>query len=276
MHPVAIGGVGGSGTRLVAELLAKLGIDFGDDLNGSRDTLWFTLLFKRLEILRVDEREFDLLVRALVAGLRGGDPLPPAMARLLAGLAQSDRPQHPSPWLQARVATLLDAAARPEHHGRWGWKEPNTHVVIERLWQRLPDLRYVHVVRHGLDMAYSSNQNQLQLWGRDALGEDGPSTPSRALAYWCHVHRRIQELHLGNRQRMYLLDYGAFCARPEQQAVPLLQFLGLPAHDLPGLADMIVSPRPRVPWEPLETFAPSDLAYLRSLGYDIARGGAPG
>ena len=41
--PVAIGGVGGSGTRLVAQLLSGAGIHMGDDLNGSSDTLWFTL-----------------------------------------------------------------------------------------------------------------------------------------------------------------------------------------------------------------------------------------
>jgi hypothetical protein len=37
----------------------------------------------------------------------------------------------------------------------WGWKEPNTHVVLDRLWAELPRLKYVHVRRHGLDMAFS-------------------------------------------------------------------------------------------------------------------------
>ena len=53
---VAAGGVGGSGTRLVAELLRGLGLQMGSDLNVSLDTRWFTLLFKRLEILDCGER----------------------------------------------------------------------------------------------------------------------------------------------------------------------------------------------------------------------------
>jgi hypothetical protein len=50
-HMVAIGGVGGSGTRLGAALLQVLGYYIGDDLNESLDNLWFTLLFKRRSIL---------------------------------------------------------------------------------------------------------------------------------------------------------------------------------------------------------------------------------
>jgi len=45
--PVAIGGVGGSGTRVVAETVNRLGIAFGRDLNGASDNLLYTLLFKR-------------------------------------------------------------------------------------------------------------------------------------------------------------------------------------------------------------------------------------
>ena len=45
--PIAVGGVGGSGTRVIAEILIQLGFYLGKDLNASRDNLWFTLLFKR-------------------------------------------------------------------------------------------------------------------------------------------------------------------------------------------------------------------------------------
>ena len=49
--PVAIGGVGGSGTRLIAQILHEAGFYLGDDLSYAIDNLWFTLLFRRLEIL---------------------------------------------------------------------------------------------------------------------------------------------------------------------------------------------------------------------------------
>jgi hypothetical protein len=44
---VAIGGVGGSGTRIVAQLIKDAGFYLGSDLNSANDNLWFTLLFKR-------------------------------------------------------------------------------------------------------------------------------------------------------------------------------------------------------------------------------------
>ena len=44
---IAVGGVGGSGTRLIAAFLDRLGIYMGDDQNESLDNLWFNLLFKQ-------------------------------------------------------------------------------------------------------------------------------------------------------------------------------------------------------------------------------------
>ena len=46
-NPIAVGGVGGSGTRVVANFLEMLGFDMGSDINESLDNLTFTLLFKR-------------------------------------------------------------------------------------------------------------------------------------------------------------------------------------------------------------------------------------
>jgi len=47
----------------------------------------------------------------------------------------------------------------------WGWKEPNTHIYLEFLSKYFSDLKYIFVIRHGLDMAFSKNQAQLYNWG---------------------------------------------------------------------------------------------------------------
>src|SRR6266550_6138718 len=64
VQPVAIGGVGGSGTRLVAEILRHLGYYMGRDLNEASDNLWFTLLFRRTELLNATrtQKEFTQAV----------------------------------------------------------------------------------------------------------------------------------------------------------------------------------------------------------------------
>jgi len=267
LPPVAIGGVGGSGTRLVAELLRLRGVYTGDDLNLANDTLWFTLLFKRAEILDCGDAEFDQLTHALVSGLRGGAPLADPWVARIRGLAQ-DRPQHPASWLRQRADSLIRAASRSDCASRWGWKEPNTHLVIERLWQRLPDLRYVHVVRHGLDMAYSGNQNQLSLWGRHMLGQDGPITPTRALAYWCRVHERMRVVLEHNRHRMYWLDYDLLCREPQRVLADLASFLDLDRAANCAMPEIKPPPRKASLWS-LDRFRPEDIAFVRSLGYEI-------
>src|SRR5512139_426255 len=45
-EPVAIGGLGGSGTRVVAAILQEAGVDIGPHLNRSLDNLFFSNLLK--------------------------------------------------------------------------------------------------------------------------------------------------------------------------------------------------------------------------------------
>lgn len=265
--PVAVGGVGGSGTRLVAMLLQEMGFHLGSDLHPSVDTRWFTLLFKRREILRCDDTEIGQLAVALRSGLAGGHPLPADIVDLVWQLTKDDRLQHSAPWLHDRARSLIGAAAEPMRPGRWGWKEPNTHVIIDRLWQHMPTLRYVHVVRHGLDMAYSRNQNQVLFWEGVAAGTK--VTPPQSFAYWCKVHRRMQQLLAANADRMFWLDYDALCRDPDRVLPGLCDFLGVQVPTGFRIEDM-VKPQPhRYQPQQLDQFAPDDLAFVRSLGYAI-------
>lgn len=52
--PTAIGGLGGSGTRVFAALLQEAGIYIGDCLNEPLDNLWFTVLIKRSVLDKTD------------------------------------------------------------------------------------------------------------------------------------------------------------------------------------------------------------------------------
>jgi hypothetical protein len=264
-------GRAGGLSRVVASLIEASGVHLGVDLNEAKDNLWFTLLFKRIEVLDCHDREFDQLTRILVAGIQGARPLTRADIELVDAVAAHDRPQHASAWLRERADSLNAASRRLSKNERWGWKEPNTHIVIERLWKRIPELRYIHVVRHGLDMAYSRNQNQLQLWGESVLGANGPLTPARSLAYWCRVHRRMQRLQADHPDRVYWLDYDALCREPMEHLPPLLAFVGLSTQgDLQRLAEQ-VQPSMRTPriHDPIDGFLPLDLAFVRSLGYHV-------
>lgn len=271
--PLAIGGVGGSGTRLIARLLLELGWYLGEDLNGAHDNLWFTLLFKRAEILDLPDAGFAALTDLFARRMTGASALAEGQAALIRSLASTDRSQHPAAWLQMRADSFLTTPGGAAPGQPWGWKEPNTHLVIDRLRRCLPRLRYLHVVRNGLDMAYSRNQNQLALWGPRVLDDPAaPYSPRRSLQYWRWVQERILGLGAAMGTDFLWLDYDHFCAKPTVGLERLLAFLGT-AVDEPTrqrLLDLVQPPTSlgRFKAGGLDVFNPADVAYARRLGFD--------
>lgn len=269
---------------MVAGVLARLGFYLGGDLNLALDNLWFTLLFKRPEILSMPDTRFDGLVDLFLNAMTTRRPLSDdelGMAQVAAAFA---RPQHDVEWLQRRARSLVaachDAPVRaPALAPLWGWKEPNTHVILERLWRRVPTLTYIHVIRNGLDMACSDNQNQLRLWG-ELFGPavDAEWTPRRSLAYWCAAHRRLLRAADEPGRRFLLLNYDRLCREAERdhELGRLFDFLSLaPARrQIDEISAAVVPPASigRFKAHPPEAFDAADVAYVRSLGFDTQFG----
>lgn len=271
--PIAIGGIGGSGTRLVARLLMELGYFMGPDLNESLDNLWFTLLFKRPAILRASREEINRLVRIFVRGMTGQFPLEEGDAQLLDQIAREPRPpEFPEEWFLARVGSLKsERMATPPL--AWGWKEPNTHVVIPWLHRSLPGVKYIHVMRNGLDMAYSGNQTQLRFWGPWLMGDKIDVTPRNSLKYWRLVHERVLTLGKEMGGNFLLLDYDQFCLRPEEGLGRLLAFLQLDIQreEQNQLISNVNTPASLGRYKKYGTqdFDPEDMTFTSRMGYDV-------
>lgn len=271
--PIAIGAVGGSGTRVIAAIMRDAGIDIGRDLNRSLDNLWFTLLFKQREICDITDAEFIRRVSIFQAAMTGDRPFMTEDYSIVSQLAAKDRIHHPASWLRERADNLLFEIDSAKEARTWGWKEPNTHIVVNRLASAIPGLRYVHVARNGLDMAFSRNQNQLQLWGDLALGGDLAMTPRHSLKYWCWVHRRI--LHIGKalKSRFLFLRFEDLCRNPEAEIRTLLSFASVPpdADLVRRSVDMIVPPASigRHKNHPLDAFDTDDIEFVRQLGFEV-------
>ncbi|EGV19323.1 hypothetical protein ThimaDRAFT_1467 [Thiocapsa marina 5811] len=272
--PIAVGGVGGSGTRLVAELLIRLGFYVGSDLNESLDNLWFTLLFKRTEILGCSDLEFRTCADLFTRRMQGRSDCQPAAEAFLRRLADTDRAQHDSSWLKERVMSFLGPVDPPAPGIRWGWKEPNTHVVLDRLMGAMPDLKYIHVFRNGLDMAYSQNQNQLRLWGPSFLGEDSIHIdPRHALRYWRHVHERLLSVFERFPGRGFMLNFDALCANPQQALESMLRFIEVDPS-VQRIRDLTPLIRPPVSIGRFKAhdsaiFDQDDIRFVADLGFPI-------
>ncbi|MCP4702622.1 MAG: sulfotransferase [Gammaproteobacteria bacterium] len=271
-HPIVIGGVGGSGTRLIAQCLNELGFFMGHDLNKANDNLWFPFLFKRAEILTASEEEFNELVEILLKGMTGSGEFTNKQIDLINDLASRGREQHPLNWQKERAHTLLSKRPEMQPNAKWGWKAPNSHIVLDRLKKYFCNMKYIHVVRNGLDMAHSHNQNQLSLWGRHFLGGDFDISPYYSLKYWCIIHRRVLDIGKSMGADFLFLNYDNFCFNPEAGITALCAFLGLDSASMPknSLLKLVNPARSigRFKQHGIEIFDEKDVAYVNELGFD--------
>ena len=272
--PVAVGGLGGSGTIVVAALLTLLGYYIGDDLNETIDNLWFTLLFKRRSSLFDSDAEFGDLLNLFVSRMSGNTTLTERDATRLFNLADRDRPEHARPWLIERASSFCNGRTSKRHYQPWAWKEPNTHIVVDRIFRLDPRVKYIHVVRHPIDMAMRPNQSQLALWGPMILGDDLTEiTPRKSLSFWCAAHRRITNLMDRWPSRTMIVDYDALCSAPDSHCAAIAGFVGVRVtDDVRSAFDNFVR-RPdglkRFNRDDLSRFDAWDLDYVAGCGYAL-------
>jgi hypothetical protein len=269
--PIAVGGVGGSGTRVVAAILQEAGLWIGGDLNEAYDNLWFTLLFKHPNILETSEQRFEQLTSLFLAAMRNDDAIARPHLDLLNELVADGRPQHDPPWLELRAESLRCAVATGYRAPHWGWKEPNTHIVADRLAAHIPGLRYIHVGRSGLDMAYSANQNQLNLWGPAVLGGDHAVNPRNSLRFWRWAHTRILKIGEEMGERFLFIRFEDLCRDPARYVRLILTFAGAQTdQEAMNRAIQLVEPPAsigRYSARSLDDFDADDVAYVRRLGF---------
>lgn len=222
----AIGGLGGSGTRVFAEMLRNTGTRIGEDLNGSLDNLWFTALFKRRAWTQAHPSQLQvvsavrLFRQAMTVGL--SDAISTSDCELIEALKSDLLPK--GTWNSGgrgqQVDTLLKSE-QPEAAAEepWGWKEPNTHIFLPQLNLLLENFRYIHIIRDGLDMAFSDNTWQAENWEHMFGLQVDPqmAKPTRQLRYWLVANRAA--VNYGRRHmvgRFMVIRYEKFCADPER------------------------------------------------------------
>ena len=163
---IAIGALGGSGTRAVAEILIKSGIYLGDNLNGPNDNLLFTSLFKNPIWYEKATKEEKMKRIGLFQKYMTNVCL--TMRDKAAILKASYTNTNYNSRLKFNLNLLFRInRSKKQQNMLWGWKEPNTYISLPELATVFPDLKYIHVIRNGLDMAFSKNVQQLFNWGRN-------------------------------------------------------------------------------------------------------------
>lgn len=243
--PVGVGAVGGSGTRLLAQILSSSGVAMARPLNKAGDAL--------------DWPPYQKLL--------GPDMLARHSRELILQNAYKVFEQ------------LLEERRRELGlSGRAGWKVPGTFHWLEELGAYFPEFQYLHLVRHGLDMAYSGNQNQVKNWAGH-LGltleytDAGKVQPRSMLEYWLSANERA--LATAERcmpGRFLVVKFEELCLQPAVVLRQIMEFLGLGVGEqqLAELAALVRQPDSvgryrRFDWR--SQFTQEQLARLERLGY---------
>jgi len=222
--PVVIGGHGGSGTRVLPRALRLAGFWMGAWVNHRTEDAMATRYFL--------QRYFE---RAVV-----------------------DRPEQRAE-LQRALAAAVRAHRRgmPDPTGPWGWKNPRSMWMIPFLARLYPEMRFIHLVRDGRDVALSRNTNLLHKHGRFLLGE--------ALCEHDRVRSQLRLWALGNQRAAqdgerllganYLrISYETLCRTPRETLARVYAHLG--AAVTPAILDqvqqLVVPPRSIGAWRDAE------------------------
>ena len=201
---VFIGGVGGSGTRVVAEIVNKLGIFVGSNLNGALDNLDWPGS-RVAPLIRDKSRRYEEKF--------------PEMSNAFTSFAN----KMSSDSANERCTGLA-----------WGTKVPGSFYYLRYLSEIFENMRYIHIVRHGLDMAYSQNHNQFSNWGGyfDILSEND-ATPKYLLKYWAHANiHALENCRRWLPNQHLIIKFEDLCANRSASCAADRQF---PRHKPPGL-----------------------------------------
>ena len=218
LGPNIIGATGGSGTRVVARIARHGGLFIGAELNHMEDAAAFGAYSDRWINAYVAHTTFPRRVITRIRMVRDLKRLVTMHLLPLEGIAQA-----------------------------WGWKEPRSIYLLPFWNSQFSGFRFLHLVRDGRDMAYSSNQNQLQMHGNVLLNatENRWPEPLRSMALWSRINLRAAEFGeriLGDR---YLrVRFEDLCLESAATTSRILAFLGLEG-DADSIAALEVASAPR-------------------------------
>lgn len=287
--PVVIIGMHRSGTSLLTRVLQEQGFFMGAGARRNEEAAFTNAvnawLFREASATwdrpePVDDLLADTELRSYLVDYMQGIVRGPAAARFLG----------------PRRATRALRGGMPGLDEPWGWKDPRTTWTLP-LWREVfPQLRVLHIVRHGVDVAASLRSRRERVFRartaryqrRRALYRNHPLAPKRrgfgpqvrcatlegGLELWEHYVARARKhvAELDPQGRALELRYEDLLGAPADTLNRALAFCDCPA-DPERLHDTVrgVDPNRAHAWqqdEELRAFATRHAQRLARLGYD--------
>ncbi len=233
--PVLVIGMHRSGTRLLAQILDRLGIFMGTDQQADSESVTFMLLNEAILHQCVAFWSEPMPAHFVLAE-------PELVERVAAGTVEA---------LEARFSSYagssgLGPGSSPHTSRPFGWKDPRNTFTLP-VWRHIfPRLRVIHIIRHGVDVAASLSRRHAAAL-RAATGESIPGaltvirdhalgvlssrrgwTLAEALTMWeQYVEKaRLESAELGG--RALEIRFEELLQAPEQVTAEIARFCGVP------------------------------------------------
>lgn len=258
--PILVGGVGGSGTRVVTKILKQSGIFMGGNLNESNDNMQIGNEFPNMrDVIQNRGPGFKRFTRNLKNQIRYN--------------SKDEQQIIERTLIRFENQMFKDYLKKNEKYDGWGWKIPGNFFILQHLSKHYQNLKYIHTIRNGLDMAFSKNQDQLKNWGEYyGVGKNKYPTPKDALNYWYAANKKAiaegEELPGNN---FLLIKFEELCMDPGKIINQIIDFINLESPGVINLEKLVSIPDTinRYKNKDLSIFNEGDFIRVREFGYEI-------
>jgi hypothetical protein len=214
--PIVIGSTGGLGTGVVTYICQHAGVYMGANFNKFLDAQEFLPFY-------------DKWVHTMLSGTS-----PPV-----------DDEQNKKMFQDFLACVQRHKRALPNRAMPWGWKNARSMYLVPFFHALYPDMKFIHIVRDGRDIAFLKDPKQLLYHTRSFFGAqyDSLLIPYRLMLLWKATNLTIALYCEANMAGNYLrIRHEDLCENPQGIVKRLLHFVGIRYADVAALAAAIKRP----------------------------------
>lgn len=244
--PVVIGGVGGSGTRVITQIVKKAGFYIGNNVGKANDAKDFFEFFKKwipvyllkktLTELETQDKEFhDFFTKWVSSDL---------LKKTTPGLENKE--------MISEFKKCVDTHLLPTsgNKTRWAFKLPRTIFLLPFLHSQFPKMKFIHVLRDGRDMVYSKNEKMLVNFSKFMLNINDPQNPKDKLKFWSSVNLEAAKYGENHMKENYIqIRFEDLCQKKEETTRKIFGFLNVSFKDLTPFLKIIRPPKSIGRWK---------------------------
>ena len=286
--PVVIGCNGGSGSRVLAEIVEQLGVYMGIQDNQTLDNVWFPSFFfdgityffdKNVPVESRIYEAMELFEELMFSPFTSIDRVIKARTKWFGFMLKMQKHHSNYVFKSSRFQKIYQLKSSQilseSMFSQWGWKEPISHFYIKYLNQYFPNMKYIHLIRNGLDMAYTNNLMHYWILAKFyeiPIPQDLALRPKAYFNMWVRTNlKTISECDKFLKNRFIVIKFEDLCINPVEQIRRVAAFLSIDCPDdkTQELADLVKCPKTigRHKSKDLHIFSQVEFMELKKLGY---------